>query len=55
MKALALLLTSVAANSVPIYGTYPGWVIGNGQAGINVEVVIDLLCTDCMANNDIWN
>lgn len=54
MKSFALLAAVVAAGA-PIYGTYPGWVVGSGQAGITVEVAIDLLCTDCFANNDIWN
>ncbi len=45
----ALLSTSAFAlsNSVPVYGTYPGWVVGSGRAGINVEVFIDLMCSDC--------
>ena len=26
----AMALATVNANSVPIYGTYPGWTIGDG-------------------------
>lgn len=51
----ALLSTLTLANSVPIYGSYPGWITGSGAAGINVELVIDLLCADCMRGNSVWN
>ena len=53
----ALLSTASFAlsNSVPVYGSYPGWVNGSGHAGINVEVFIDLTCSDCQANNPVWN
>ena len=53
--AAALLTTLAAANSVPIYGSYPGWVVGEGRTGITVEIHIDLMCSDCQANNPIWN
>ena len=45
---LSMLATFAAAfqNSVPIYGSYPGWKIGNGKAGITIELHIDLLCVD---------
>ena len=51
----AMLSTLAFANSVPIYGGFPGWVVGEGATGINVEIVIDLMCSDCQANNPIWN
>ena len=38
-----------AANSVPIYGTYPGWIQGGGQANIEVEIFMDFLCSDAKA------
>ena len=34
------------ANNVPIMGSYPGWVQGQGRAGIFVEIFIDLMCSD---------
>jgi len=38
---------SVAAtNSVPIFGTYPGWTQGGNLANIEVEIFIDYLCSD---------
>lgn len=42
------------SNSVPVFGTYPGWVEGNGAASISVELYEDLLCSDCKAFNPIW-
>ncbi len=54
-SAASLLTTLAAANSVPIYGTYPGWVVGEGRTGINVEIHLDLMCSDSAANNPIWN
>ena len=53
MKQIALLAASVAG-SAPVYGTYPGWVVGKHQANINVEIVIDFMCSDSAANNPIW-
>ena len=53
--AATLVSTVAMANSVPIYGSYPGWVVGSGNLGINIQVTIDLTCTDCQANNPIWN
>ena len=55
------LLLSIAgaalasANSVPIYGTYPGWVQGQGKTGIQVQIVMDLLCSACQYYNPIWD
>jgi hypothetical protein len=45
----------VSANSVPIYGQYPGWVQGEGRTGIVVEIFLDLLCSACQGNNPTWN
>ena len=53
--ALISSTTLAFSNSVPVYGTYPGWVQGSGRAGINVEVFIDLMCSDCQGQNPIWN
>ena len=38
------------ANSVPIYGTYPGWIQGGNLANIEVEIFIDYLCYDTRVN-----
>ena len=53
--AATLLLAVANANTVPVYGSYPGWVVGNGKANITVEITIDLTCTDCMDQNPTWN
>ena len=39
------------ANSIPISGSYPGWVEGANALGIEVEVFYDLLCSDSKAAN----
>ena len=52
-QALALFAASASA-SAPVYGTYPGWVLGENRVGINVEIVIDFMCSDSAANNPIW-
>ena len=44
------LAAYAAANSVPIYGTYPGWIQGGGKASIELEFFIDFLCADTKAN-----
>lgn len=50
-SATAALIASVAAaNSVPIFGTYPGWVQGGNEANIEVEIFMDYLCADSKAN-----
>ena len=41
------------SNSVPVFGTYPGWVQGGGEANINLELFIDLMCSDCKAENPV--
>jgi len=56
--ASALVSTTLAAwtaNSVPVYGTYPGWTVGEGRTGISVEIFLDLLCSDCQGENPVWN
>ena len=47
--ALATSATAVFTNSVPIYGTYPGWMEGKNKSGIELEVHWDLLCEDSKA------
>ena len=44
----AALAGLVASNSVPIFGTYPGWIQGGNKLNIEVEIFIDLLCYDSM-------
>ena len=51
MKSLfsSMLAASAAAafsNSVPIYGSYPGWKVGSTKTGITLELHYDLLCED---------
>ena len=41
------------SNSIPIYGTYPGWVEGPAKVGIHIEVFYDLLCSDSKAANPV--
>ena len=56
MFAALLASTTMAFNNrVPVYGTYPGWVNGEGKTGITVEIFLDLMCSDCQAENPIWN
>jgi len=47
--AAVLLTTSAMAfsNSIPIYGTYPGWTDGLGLAKIEISFFLDLTCSDC--------
>jgi len=40
-------------NSVPIYGTYPGYSVGKGATGIEVELFFDYLCSACQSENPI--
>ena len=51
---LSALFAYSLANTVPIYGQYPGWIVGSGQTGIVVEIYLDLMCSDSKANNPIW-
>ena len=46
----AALAAVASANSVPIFGTYPGWIQGGGIASIELEFFIDFLCADTKAN-----
>jgi hypothetical protein len=52
---LVVIPSIVLADQVPISGTYPGWVNGEGRTGIIVEVFFDLMCSDSAASNPIWN
>jgi hypothetical protein len=36
-------------NNPPISSRYPGYQIGNGKSGIEIELFIDLMCSDCAA------
>ena len=52
--ASVLVTTATAfSNSVPIYGTYPGWKEGGDKANITLELHYDLLCEDSKALNPI--
>ena len=53
--ACAIMAASVCAwdNSTPIYGTYPGWQTGTNTSGIEIEIIVDLLCEDSAALNPI--
>jgi len=55
--ALAALAATASAysNSVPIYGTYPGWVKGGNRTGIELSFFEDMLCSGCENQNDIFN
>ena len=50
---LASLHGLVAANSTPIYGTYPGYSVGKGAVGIEIELFFDYLCSACQSENPI--
>ena len=57
-KTIAALMIAAAnafSNSVPVYGSYPGWVVGSGRTGISVEIYLDLLCSACQGENPVWN
>ena len=57
MFKIAALLASlhglVEANSTPIYGTYPGYSVGQGAVGIEIELFFDYLCSACQSENPI--
>jgi len=38
--------TTATKNSIPIFGSYPGWTQGGNLANIEVEIFIDYLCSD---------
>ena len=46
---IAAIAGLTAANSVPIFGTYPGWKQGGNQRNIEVEIFFDYLCADTKA------
>ena len=48
--AIALTASLVTANSVPIFGTYPGWTQGGNARKIEVEIFFDYLCSDAKAS-----
>jgi len=52
---LASSTVSAFSNSVPVYGQFPGWYVGKGEAGITVQIYIDLLCSDCASQYQTWN
>ena len=37
------------SNSVPIFGSYPGWTQGGNRRNIEVEIFFDYLCADTKA------
>lgn len=45
---VAAMAGLAAANSVPIFGSYPGWIQGGNKYGIEVELFFDYLCYDTM-------
>ena len=51
--AQAALFAAASANSVPIFGTYPGWLQGEGKASIQIELFEDYLCSDCLDLNPV--
>jgi hypothetical protein len=50
----AVAAQSALANSVPIMGNHPGWVLGKGQTGIVVEIFFDFMCSASQAFNPVW-
>ena len=52
-SALATSAAAVFSNSIPIYGTYPGWIEGGNKANITLEIHYDLLCEDSKALNPV--
>ena len=57
MKTLfaASLAAIASANSIPIYGYYPGFVQGGKKLNISIEMFYDSICTDSAAQNDVMN
>ena len=45
-STLAATAAAAFSNSVPIYGSYPGWKVGSAKTGITLELHYDLLCED---------
>lgn len=55
-SAIAASLAALAtANSVPIYGYYPGYVEGGNALNISIEMFYDSICTDSAAQNLVIN
>lgn len=50
---VALLANFASANNTPIYGTYPGYTVGEGRTGISIEVFFDYLCSACQSENPV--
>ena len=40
-------------NSVPIFGTFPGYIEGSAASGITVNLIYDYMCSDCLAENPV--
>ncbi len=57
MKTLfaASLAAIASANSVPIYGYYPGFVQGGNKLNISIEMFYDALCDGSAAQNTVMN
>ena len=61
MKRQSAILASLAAaasafhNSVPIYGTYPGYSQGSDKLNISIEMFMGTICSDSAAQNDVLN
>lgn len=45
----AALAALASANSIPIYGYYPGFVQGGNKLDISIEMFYDSICTDSAA------
>ena len=50
---IAALNGLVSANNTPIYGSYPGYSIGSGATGIEIELFFDYLCSACQSENPV--
>lgn len=51
----ASLAYLTSANSIPIYGFYPGFVQGGNKFNISIEMFYDAACTDSAQQNDVMN
>lgn len=49
------MIAVATANSVPIWGDYPGFVQGGNAFGIEVQLIYDSICTDSAAQNLVMN
>ena len=54
IAAAGLAAISAAYNSIPIFGTYPGWIEGKNQRKIQIQLFEDYLCSDCKAFNPVF-